>query len=215
MYLGGLMQVALKDIVVNIEIIYKNNKNIYFRAKGNTLLVSCNRFTSKNYILDLIQKNEDALYKMCKKALKETEKNLFFYYLGDAYTTIYDNETKKPYFKEDMIFAKDKKTLDQFYEKECKRIFTSEVNRLKAYFKNIPLFTLKFRKMKTRWGVNNLTKKTITLNTELLKKKPHLLDYVIIHEFCHFYEANHSAKFWEHVQRYYPNYKEARKELRD
>ena len=41
-----------------------------------------------------------------------------------------------------------------------------------------------------------------------------LLDYVIIHELCHFYEPNHSSRFWDHVSEYYPKYKEARKRLR-
>lgn len=54
----------------------------------------------------------------------------------------------------------------------------------------------------------------MTLNTELLKKDIKLLDYVIIHELCHFFEGNHGANFWHLVSLAYPNYKEARKELR-
>ena len=104
--------------------------------------------------------------------------------------------------------------LEKFYIKECVRVFESEVNRIVPYFKNIPRFSLKIRKMKTRWGVNNITKRTITLNSELLKKDLDLLDYVIIHELCHFYEANHSSRFWAHVQEFYPKYKEARRRLR-
>ena len=53
--------------------------------------------------------------------------------------------------------------------------------------------------MTSRWGVNNVTKKIITLNTELLKKSIDLIDYVIIHELCHFYEGNHSNRFWYQV----------------
>ena len=74
--------------------------------------------------------------------------------------------------------------------------------------------SLKFRKMRTRWGVCNTSKKQITLNTELLKKEIDLIDYVIIHELCHFYESNHSKNFWNLVGQAYPNYKEARKRLR-
>ena len=69
--------------------------------------------------------------------------------------------------------------------------------------------------MKTRWGVCNVRDKIITLNTELLKRDIDLLDYVIIHEMCHFYEANHSVRFWQKVEKYYPNYKLARKRLRE
>ena len=209
------MQAELKDIVVDVEIIYKNNKNIYFRFHNNKLVVTCNRFISKKYILELIKKNEDSLYKMCKHNDKEMENDRFFNYLGDKYTIVYDGETKLPEFRDDMVFVKDKKAIDKFYQKECARIFENEVNRISSYFDDIPKFSLKIRKMKTRWGVNNVTKRIITLNSELLKKKPHLLDYVIIHELCHFYEANHSLNFWKHVSEYYPDYKGARKELRE
>ena len=68
--------------------------------------------------------------------------------------------------------------------------------------------------MSTRWGVCNRARNIITLNTELLKKEITLLDYVIIHELCHFYEGNHSKNFWHLVSLAYPNYKEARKKLK-
>ena len=127
---------------------------------------------------------------------------------------MYNETIKKPYFDVDLLYVKNEKSLNKFYLEECKRIFESELNRILPYFTNIPKFTLKIRNMKTRWGVNNRGSKTITLNSELLKKDIDLLDYVIIHELCHFYEANHSSRFWAHVEKYYPKYKEARKRLR-
>ena len=69
--------------------------------------------------------------------------------------------------------------------------------------------------MTTRWGVCNTKLKVITLNSDLIYYRRDLIDYVIVHEMCHFYEGNHSTKFWEHVSKYYPNYKQARKELKD
>ena len=209
------MQVELKDLMVDVEIILKNNKNIYFRCKDNKLVVTCNKYISKKYLLELIKKNEDSLYKMFLHNNKEIENDRYFNYLGEKYVIVYDNESKIPKFTDDMVIVKDKKVLDKFYQKECARIFENEVNRISSYFNNIPKFSLKIRKMKTRWGVNNVTKNIITLNSELLKKKPHLLDYVIIHELCHFYEANHSKEFWNHVSEFYPEYKKARKELRE
>ena len=209
------MQVTLKDITVEVEIIYKNNKNIYFRPKGDTLVVTCNRFVSQRYITKLINENEDSLYKMLVKSKKEENNDKLFNYLGEKYTIVYDGTSKKPNFEGDIVFIKDKKSLDKFYKDECERIFTKETYRVADYFDDIPKFKLRIRKMKTRWGVNNVTQKIITLNSELLKKEPHLLDYVIIHELCHFYEANHSKRFWDHVCEYYPDYKKASKELKE
>ena len=55
---------------------------------------------------------------------------------------------------------------------------------------------------------------TITINTELITKDVHLIDYVIIHELSHFKHMNHSKEFWQYVEKVYPYYKKARKELK-
>ena len=57
--------------------------------------------------------------------------------------------------------------------------------------------------------------KTITLNTELLKKEIALIDYVIIHELSHIIHFTHSKSFWNLVGKYCSNYKEIRKEMKD
>ncbi len=209
------MQVVLDNKLFEVEIIRKPNKNIYMRFKNqNTIMVSCNRLVSEKEIEKLLIKNKESLLKMYEKKAKEEMNDAFFWYLGKAYTRVFDGISKEVFFEQDCVIAKDEKTLEKFYIKECVRVFESEVNRIVPYFKNIPRFSLKIRKMKTRWGVNNITKRTITLNSELLKKDLDLLDYVIIHELCHFYEANHSSRFWAHVQEFYPKYKEARRRLR-
>lgn len=210
------MEYLLDNHVLNVLILRKPNKNIYMRFKDqNTILVTCSRFVSEKEILRILNKNQDSLLKMYLKKVKEEEKDSFFWYLGKSYTRVFDGVSKDPFFEKDCLFVKDEKTLDKFYHNECLRIFQSEINRIVPYFKNIPKFSLKIRKMKTRWGVNNLSNKTITLNSDLLKKNIDLLDYVIIHELCHFYEANHSVNFWAHVSEYYPHYKEARRRLRE
>ncbi len=209
------MEYLLDNNIINVKIIRKNIKNLYMRFENtNTLLVTCNLFIREKEIMNILKKNMNALLKMYDQKKKEEEKESYFYYLGTPYIPVLDGITKTPTFDNQKIIAKDQKTLDRFYQKECNRIFQSEIERIIPFFENIPKFTLKIRNMKTRWGVNNRGNNTITLNSELLKKDLDLLDYVIIHELCHFYEANHSKAFWKHVEEYYPKYKEARKRLR-
>lgn len=210
------MVIQLGKYEVPLEIIRKKNKNIYFRFnEEGTLIVTCNRFVSEKELRNLIIQNEKSLLRMYEKYMKELEKAKQFYYLGKPYTLVYDEKVKEVEIKEDFIYAKDSKKLEQWQKKECLKIFEERINVLLQHFSNLPLFTLKIRKMKTRWGVNNVTKKIITLNSELLRKDVNLIDYVIIHELCHFYEANHSSKFWYQVSLRYPDYKMARKRLRD
>ncbi len=209
------MQKLIDGEIVDVIIIHKNNKNIYLRFKEDKkLYATCNKFVKEKDIEKLIDDNIIKITNMYREIKKLSYNNLFFSYLGKKYTIVYNENVKEPYFDEDFIFARNERNLQKFYQKETIRIFNLEVERIIPYFKNIPKFSLKIRNMKTRWGVNNRGNNTITLNSELLKKDIDLLDYVIIHELCHFYEANHSSKFWAHVEKYYPKYKEARKRLR-
>ena len=51
------------------------------------------------------------------------------------------------------------------------------------------------RKMKSRWGSCLPGKKMVTLNTLLLTKPRDCLEYVALHELCHFVQPNHSTTF--------------------
>lgn len=210
------MSIELNGKEIEVEVSKKDNKNLYMRfLTSSKLSVSCNFWCSDLEIKRILTKNKKSLERMQLQKEKEEMRDIFFQYLGKSYTRIFDGVTKNVIFQDDNVIAKDELTLEKFYKKECLRIFMDEVNRIVPSFSNIPSFSLKIRFMKTRWGVNNLSNKTITLNSELLKKDLDLLDYVIIHELCHFYEANHSSRFWEHVSKYYPKYKEARRRLRE
>ncbi len=209
------MTILLDNIEINVVINYKNNKNIYFRFKEDgKLYVYCNRFVGESKIKDLIVNNKQAILKMYEKIQENLDAENLFYYLGKPYIIVI-GEIDKVYIEDGYIFAKSHKELEKFYLKECERLFAIRVEDAKKVIVDVPNFRLRLRKMKTRWGVCNVRDKIITLNTELLKRDIDLLDYVIIHEMCHFYEANHSARFWQKVEKYYPNYKLARKRLRE
>lgn len=210
------MQVLLDKKLVDVIIEHKPNKNLYIRVTDNLeLLVTCNKKVSEKEILNIINKNSKSLIKMYNRKIKELDNNSIFYYLGKPYTIIYNKEIKKYYIEEDCIIVKDEKMLNKFYANECVRVFTKELEKYNPYFNYLPKYTLKVRKMKTRWGVCNRGNNTVTLNSELLKKDIRLIDYVVVHELSHFKEANHSDKFWHEVSLRYPNYKEARKELNE
>lgn len=210
------MQVVLDDKKIDVIIEHKQNKNLYIRVTDNLeLSVTCSKRVSEKEILDIINKNSKSLIKMYNRKLKELDNNSIFYYLGKPYTIIYNKDVGKYYIEEDCIIVKDEKMLNKFYANECVRVFTQELEKYNPYFNYLPKYSLKVRKMKTRWGVCNRGNNTVTLNSELLKKDIRLIDYVVVHELSHFKEANHSDKFWHEVSLRYPNYKEARKELNE
>ena len=201
---------------VDVEIIRKKNKNLYFRFKSDLVLyVTAPMYISVKEIEKLIDKNDQDLLKMYERQEQKVKDDELFLYLGKKYYIKIDENNTDVRFEGNEVIASSLEDLDEFTEKEIQRVFSEEVELLKNCFSSLPDFTLKYRTMSTRWGVCNTKKKTITLNKELIKKDVELIDYVIIHEMCHFFEANHSKKFWHLVGLAYPNYKEARKRLRD
>lgn len=210
------MKFKINDYIIECEIVRKDNKNLYFRFDENCkLIITTPKFISDSEIKNLISKNSSAILKMYESALARMEREESFWYLGKPYNVTFDNRVEELTFDNDTITCHDEDALDKFYQSECLRIFKEEIDICKNCFNNLPEFSLKVRKMRTRWGVCNTRRKIITLNSELLKKDISLIDYVIIHEMAHFYEGNHGKKFWEIVSLALPNYKELRKRLKD
>ncbi|MCP3963133.1 MAG: M48 family metallopeptidase [bacterium] len=66
------------------------------------------------------------------------------------------------------------------------------------------------QRMKTRWGSCNHVARTIRLNTELAKKPPVCLDYIIVHELAHLLEPTHNARFVAIMDSFMPQWRHHR-----
>lgn len=51
------------------------------------------------------------------------------------------------------------------------------------------------QRMKTRWGSCNPESRSIRLNTDLAKKPPECLEYIMVHEMAHLLEPTHNPRF--------------------
>jgi len=69
------------------------------------------------------------------------------------------------------------------------------------------------QRMKTKWGSCNHRAGHIRLNTELVKKPKDLVEYVVVHEMLHLLEPTHNDRFVALLDRHWPQWREARKEL--
>ena len=70
------------------------------------------------------------------------------------------------------------------------------------------------RTQKSRWGSCS-AKGNLNFNCLLMLTPPEVLDYVVVHELCHLKEMNHSRRFYDEVNRVYPEYDKWHRWLRD
>lgn len=69
------------------------------------------------------------------------------------------------------------------------------------------------QRMKTKWGSCNPQTGLIRLNTDLAKKPPEHLEYVIVHELAHLIEASHGERFVAAMDMFLPKWQLLRDEL--
>lgn len=64
--------------------------------------------------------------------------------------------------------------------------------------------------MKTKWGSCNPKARNIRLNTELAKKPPECLEYIVVHELVHLREPTHNDQFVAWMNKLIPNWHDRR-----
>ncbi|MBI5109061.1 MAG: M48 family metallopeptidase [Rhodocyclales bacterium] len=69
------------------------------------------------------------------------------------------------------------------------------------------------QRMKTRWGSCNTASGAIRLNTELARKPPECLEYIVLHEMAHLIEPSHNARFESLMNTFLPTWPHLREQL--
>lgn len=97
----------------------------------------------------------------------------------------------------------------------CRALFTQAVAELLPllgpYGVKMPL--VKLRDMKSRWGSCAWQKGQITLNTRLYYAPRECLDYVALHELCHFVRHDHSPAFHALLTALMPDWRARKRRL--
>lgn len=69
------------------------------------------------------------------------------------------------------------------------------------------------QRMKTKWGSCSVKVGSIRLNTDLAKKPPECLEYIVVHEMVHLLEPTHNDRFVALMNRFMPKWQYRRQLL--
>ena len=191
-----------------VAITYKRVRNIHFRFENGRFLVSCPKRTPISFI-------KGGLDKYAKKLVDRNAKTQAF---GDDYVYLFGDKVAVTFpgkllmNDETIISFKDpdellKKLRKYFLEYMHVRTIIF-ADRMKA-----PIYNVKVRHMRSRYGSNNRAKKTITYSLTLLHYSQQIIDSVIVHELAHCFAYNHGDNFYQIVYKYCPEYDVFRKKL--
>ena len=226
-----------KERILGYEIHRKKVKNINLRIKPNLeVYISVPMNLHRDYIENFIRSKEEWIKSVLKKVENVKEKQKDFEYkngeihkfLGKEYNLTVKtgnfnsvnlvNNEKKPNIiltvNENILENIDekKKIMEKWYFENAKKLFLQFMEKwLEILDENVEKVAIK--PMKTRWGSCNYVKRYINLNTELIKRTPFEIEYVILHELTHLKYPNHGRSFYNYIEQYMPNYKVAEKML--
>jgi predicted metal-dependent hydrolase len=71
------------------------------------------------------------------------------------------------------------------------------------------------KRMRTRWGSCNPQARRIWLSLELARRPISCLEYVVVHEMVHLLERGHNRRFYAFMDRFLPDWRLARAQLRN
>ena len=66
----------------------------------------------------------------------------------------------------------------------------------------------------SRWGQCNIKDRSICISAYVLLLPEWCVEHVVVHELCHLLEPSHNARFHALMDKFFPRWKEARKETR-
>lgn len=102
--------------------------------------------------------------------------------------------------------------LDAWYHQQIRQAAPALIAKWEAAL-GVKAKRLYVRRMKTKWGSCNPRAGSVRLNSELAKKPPECLEYVVVHELAHLIEPTHNARFAAVMDKHLPNWKLLRSEL--
>lgn len=213
--------IQCKKYPLTYTLVVKQVKNINMRISSRgEIVVSANPFVPLDKIDDFVSskiswiaKHQQSVLERSEQSMIDENQIMLFGNMLQIKQTIgkynqvsYDREFLYVQTKE---HANIEKVIHQFLDKLCKDVFMDvallTARSLIDY--RLPFPQVKIREMKSRWGSCTPAKNSITLNRKLIHYPLEFVEYVVLHEFVHFVQPNHSKAFYHIIENYMPDYK--------
>lgn len=173
--------------------VIRHTQKIAEKEKHLTIFSPESSFRTRDHILS-IQAHQ-------KKTIQIIIKSGFIYVFYPSFADIRDERIQRAI----------RKGILEAWRIEAAKYLPQRVKKLAITY-GFSFNRLAFRNNKSRWGSCS-RENNISLNIQLMRLPQHLADYVILHELAHTVHKNHSANFWQLLDKITGNAKKRDKEL--
>ena len=222
-----------KEVQYQIE--RKKVKNINLRIKPNSsIYVSANNLISQEKIEKFLNEKSEFILKALEH-YREIEKYAPKpkQYIDGEHFKICGHDLRLKVFKgaknhveSDGVYIKltvkdiddfelKQKSMDKWIKEQCVSTISMVCEAVYPKFQKYGIVfpELKFRRMISRWGSCQPKRGTLTFNISLIEAPMACIEYVVVHEFTHFLQPNHSKKFYTQLTMFMPDWVERKKLL--
>lgn len=124
-----------------------------------------------------------------------------------SFITLYVNDAKNYIEKCNLL----NRWLRAEFKKLIEEICTQFYPKFKKYGVEYP--KIQYRTMISRWGSCQKKSNSLTFNTALVAAPRSSIEYVVMHEFTHLLQPNHSKKFYQQLSAFMPDWEERKRRL--
>lgn len=225
-----IKEIILKDRQIEYELQIKAVKNINLRIKADrTIFVSANTSVSEQTIEEfLVSKSEyilkaldhyEELAKYAPKPKQYVDGESFRIFGHDRRLVVAQGNKNKVESDESYITltvkdindtALKQKTMEKWFQTICRDMIQSLCEAVFPKFQKyeIDYPEIRFRNMVSRWGSCQPKRGILTFNYALIEAPLASVEYVVVHEFTHFLQPNHSRKFYQQLAMFMPDWEE-------
>ena len=177
----------------------------FVRSRGKFIRSAQKRFLERSTCAPKLEKyeNEEPFRLLGRDVRLKVEK-------GEKDAAAFDGDCLRLSVRNPEDPEKRKKLAERYLNRLSRIVFLEIMGEIHPGFLEygVSMPQLRVRSMRTRWGSCSPARGAITLNRRLLEAPRSCIEYVVMHEFCHFIHPDHSKRFYAQLTSRMPDWKE-------
>lgn len=216
-----IRKIKLMGQMVEYQLNIKPIKRCYLKVVSGKIIVNSSPLFSIKDIEALIIQNQETILKRLNSYVGKFDycNGGFVNIFNRGYQIVsYDLNKRQVKIHDDKLYVyhhQIQNTIEMYLKEVLLQYITSKIQTyLQTSFK-LMMPKIEIKKYKARWGACYPVNNKVSFNLALVHLDKDLIDYVIVHELCHFLQANHSKLFYQEIKKRLPDYQKREKQLKE